>query len=220
MTEVRYTSSRIVLGRVANMFNNTSWRSNGIIYLGKGVQKLGYNYSTSVDYNKEYDLYQISNHKTEIPCDIEEILEIHHNGCRLPINKDVSMIGLDSDDYLWHGQSEYYVINYPYIKTSFESGEIKIFSKKFMFDKEGFLMIPDQIDYQEALQWHMVYNLLLDGETPKNKQIGLDYAESKYDQAKVNAQRDMNIMSKDEMRAFELQWNSLNVNYNYPKLQV
>ena len=140
-TEVRYVSSRVIIARIANMFNTATWRSNSFIYLGKGIQLLGYNYSTKVDFTPETDLIQVSNHTAEIPCNIEEILEIHYNNCRLPINRDITMLGLTSDNFKWYGVGNYYNINYPYINTSFESGEIKIFYKKFILDDQGYLRL-------------------------------------------------------------------------------
>lgn len=213
-SEDRFVSSKVVLGRVSSMVLGSNWRENGIAYLGKAIQKIGYNYSTKTVCTDEDNLLQVLNHKTEIPCTVEEILHLEYNGCRLPINRDNSMLGLDSDDYKWQGWGDYYMIDWPYIKTSFETGELKLFYKEFRFDEEGFILIPDNIDYREYIEWYIIYNLLLDGETLKNKEIGLNYAESKFESSRRSAKSIMKGMSKDRRLAFSKQWNSLNIQYN------
>tara|TARA_R100001086_G_C11813313_1_gene252178 strand:- start:59 stop:724 length:666 start_codon:yes stop_codon:yes gene_type:complete len=218
ISQTRYCSSQEVLSLVADMFHSTDWREDGKIYLGRGIMKMGYNWSTKVDMTPYDDPLTVVNHRVEIPCDVEEILQVLYLGQRLPITGDVSMLGLTSDDYIWdHGGLAYYTIDYPYIKTSFETGDITLISKKFRMDKEGFVQIPDNEDYKEALRWYICYNLLLSGYRTKAN-ISWEKAESQFANYKKIAGSQLKRMSKERREQFSRMWTSLNVSYNNGRL--
>lgn len=214
-SQVRYVSSRIIFNRIAKIFYSTDWREDAKSYLGRGIQILGYNYSTKVNYEDDNNLHTVVNHQVEIPDNVEEISEIHYLGNRLPIHTDKSMLALNSnDDYKWNGIGNYYMIDWPYIKTSFETGDIKIFWKEFRFDPNGFIYIPDNVYYRQALEWYIIYNLMLDGYKTKSKEISLAYAEDKYEENKRKGRNTLKEMSKDRRDRFSKIWNQHNISYN------
>lgn len=207
---MRFTSSKSVIARVQRYINGNSWLAAAYMSLGDAIQEIGY--ATQADATKEDELVTISNHTGEIPCDAEFIRMIHHEGCRLPVTKDVTIHALDCDDYTWgkNGTGDYYQIVYPYIKTSFESGTVKVFYDKFNTDEEGFVNIPDEAEYRRACMWYVLADLILEGYKLNDKSISHGYAMSQFDSYKNKARSKVNEFSYDEREAFSRMWNSLN----------
>lgn len=73
---------------------------------------------------------------------IENRLQDRISGTDLIEMKDDSTIG------------QYYKLQLDYIQTSFKRGKITIYYLKRPVDDEGYLLIPDNEDYKEALYWY------------------------------------------------------------------
>ncbi len=210
-SKLNYVSSQGVFARVSPLIKETNWREDAFLYLGDAIQMLGHKWSTKIISTPEDELLQVENHIVEIPCDIEELIEVHYQGHRLHINSDPSMLALSSDEYKWHGVGSWYMIQYPHIKTSFESGEIKIIARKFLKDDNGFIMIPDNPYYKDAIKWYIVYNLLLSGYTAKSNEVSIGYCQEQFEITKRESSSKLNTMTRDEREQFSRMWRTLNV---------
>ncbi len=51
--------------------------------------------------------------------------------------------------------NDFYMLDVPYIKTSFDSGTIVVFYKSYRVDDNGWPMIPDNTRYKLALTWYV-----------------------------------------------------------------
>jgi len=60
--------------------------------------------------------------------------------------------------------NETFLINGQYIQTSFDSDYIAIFYKAFPVDDDGFPMVPDMYEFNQALYWYIVMKLMEGGE--------------------------------------------------------
>jgi len=212
----RYTSSKSIIGRVSRLVDSADWKSMGSLYLSDGIQKIGLNHATKYTATKGNDLevgntclLPVANHLAEIPSDLEILVRVFYKGLRLPYSIDPAIHALNGcDDYLWgkNGSgTDFYAINDGFIKTSFASGEIKLIYKKFDCDQEGFIMIPDVVEYKEALVWTVFTSLLLEGYKAKLQGMSFGEAESRaYDKVSVARGR-MKQMNKDEREALSKQ---------------
>lgn len=211
----RFTSSKVVYARVQRYVIGSAWLGTGMLWLGDGIQKLGY--ASKRKNLVESKALVIANHKVEIPCDVEFIEKVIHveSGCRLMINKDSSMLALSCDDYIFSKQNigEWYDVNPPYIRTSFESGTIDLFYRSYEMDEEGFLLIPDVAEYREALVWNVLKNLILEGYKLKDPRIDFVFAEEMWEKYKHSAKGKVRRFSRDERERFARMWNSLNTSF-------
>lgn len=208
---MRFVSSKVVIARVQRFINGNSWLAPAYMSLGDAIQEIGF--ATQGSHTKEERLIPVVNHTAEIPCDVEFIKMIYYQGKRLPVTNDSTILGLVCDDFVWgkSGLGEYYKIeNYPYINTSFESGEIKLFFEKYNTDEEGFIKIPDEAEYRRACMWYVLADLILEGYKLNDKSVTHAYAMSQFDTYKQKARSKVNEFTFDEREAFSRMWNSLN----------
>lgn len=68
--------------------------------------------------------------------------------------------------------NETYLINGKYIQTSFESDYIAMIYKAFPLDDDGFPMLPDMYEFDQALYWYIVMKMMEGGE---KHPAGLNY---------------------------------------------
>jgi hypothetical protein len=223
----KYTSSQPVIYRIKKIIKDSGWLGDALMYIGDGVQLLGYNLSTEVKVTSEDSPLEIENHIAYLPCGLEEIIKVEYLGTRLPYNNDVSINGLNSsvvsaDQYIWNknGEGNWYSLGeMNIIRTSFEEGEVKLFYKAFKIDNDGFPYIPDSAQYRNALLWYVVSMLLLEGYKTGDPRIDHKYADSQYKEWKEKARSRGNSMSRDKRMAFTQMWTSLNIQDLEIKLQ-
>lgn len=93
------------------------------------------------------------------------------------------------------------------IKTSFESGEIELTGTSLPLDEEGFPMILDSGNYLKAIEWYVLFQMLL-GEYSHNK---LDWreAESRWEDFRYRASNEAKMLSRAELDRFTARWNSI-----------
>lgn len=228
----RFTTSKSILGRVNRLLDSSDWMNSGTIYIADGVQKIGLSHSTvrastggnDLD-SADNCLVEVENHLVDIPCDLEILIKIECNGTRLAYSKDDSIVGMNTcDDYVWgkasgYGTySNYYTIHDGKIRTSFETGKIKIFYRKLNIDTEGYTMIPDIAEYKEALVWQVFSNLLLEGYLPKNRTLTFQEAESRAEEKIRVARGRMKQLTKDERWALSEQLTTTNADTQESKI--
>ncbi len=68
---------------------------------------------------------------------------------------DVRVSGSDLQLATQFDHSEYYKLQLDYIQTSFEEGTIVVYFLKRPIDEQGYVLIPDNEDYKEALYWYL-----------------------------------------------------------------
>lgn len=68
---------------------------------------------------------------------------------------DVRISGTDLIALDTSSNGQYYKIQLDYIQTSFEEGDIVIYYLKRPVDIEGYVLVPDNEDYKEAIFWYL-----------------------------------------------------------------
>lgn len=207
----RQISSKSIIGRVDRLIDASDWKTMGSLYLADAIQKIGLNHSTvnkatkGDDLNSEDTLLlDVSNHLAILPCDLEILSKVECNGYRLAYTPDVSIHGMCCDDYIWGKGSDaidYYTVIEGYIKTSFETGKIKLFYKAFVKDDEGYIMIPDIVEFKDALVWLVLASLLLEGYVSKNSDLNYFVADEKANDKIRIARTRMKNLTKDQRAA-------------------
>lgn len=227
----KYVSSETILGRVDRLLDSSDWKAMGQLYVSDAIQKIGLTHSTVFETTKGNDLdstdeclLQVENHLADLPCDLEILDKVECFGIRLSYTPDTSIHGMNGKDgYFWgkasrYVRNAYYTIDNGQIRTSIESSPIKLFYKKFQTDKKGFIMIPDVVEFKEALIWQVFANLILEGNKPKNASISFQEAELRAEDKIRVARGRMKQMTKDEREALSQQMTSVNLETTISKL--
>jgi len=217
----RTTSSKVVLARIKKYMVESGYVSDAIMHIGDAIQKLGILHSTSIKATSECELIQVKNHIAELPCDLETIERVEYKGYRMCYNFDISINGLSSDDYKWgkYPSEYYYYLNYGNFKTSLEEGEIKLFYRSFNVDPDGFVIIPDEPNYRDAILFYVLGRLLLEGYNPKLANLTFEYCEQKHEQYASKAKARIKGLSRDRREAISRMWTSLNTTF-IPQTQL
>lgn len=143
----------------------------------------------------------VINFKVVPKCKLEFILAIEYKGKRLRKSDGLNaadtefLKGLPSDIY------NFYVPEYPGIRTSFSEGEIKIHHLAYTCDEEGGPMIPDRIKTKEAITWYCLMKLISRGYT--HPIFEYEAAESRWEAKYKAAQNDLKMQSLDKAAAFK-----------------
>jgi len=184
-------SSKNVIAKVFRDFGVTEagFVHDAVEWVGEVLERIG----TTVMYENRACRYEVKDHKVCIPPSCESIVAIEYNGKRVPLGADQGFmayrtVGKDSTsetewlaDELLPGNHEptsrtvtirypyesdnnhYYNLNPGYIVTSFESGWVVIYYRKFPVDDKGFPMIWDNVYVREACSWYIMSRILLSG---------------------------------------------------------
>jgi hypothetical protein len=103
---------------------------------------------------------------TPFPQTTDEDNICNFKGVRLRLGSDSTMSAVDDRSPRTTHISPadgYYTIDGDYIKTSFETGRIKIHGPGFPTDKDGLPKIIDDFDYKTAVEWYVIQAMLLKG---------------------------------------------------------
>jgi hypothetical protein len=172
-----YVSIKFVISKVyrdlqldadESWINMIEWGAEAMDFIGVGVQ-----YSTIIKTLK------VNNYKVCLPCGFKELIGISHRGQEMYklqglYDTNSCKDNVDDDDHhalRTQGQIGY-TINEGFINTNFACDEITISYKGLNLDEEGFPMIPDMVEFKEALYRYILtklyYPQMLSGKIPAN----------------------------------------------------
>lgn len=139
-----------------------------IEWIAEGMQYIGSYYQ----YTEKYITIPIDNYKGELPCDFYSLLRITNNLGNNYNSFNKHLIGDDSTSINKGALStrDYNITN-NVITTSFVRGNLHLQYLAIPTDCDGLPMIPDVVDYQDALMWRCAYQLSLRGHTFKQSQL-------------------------------------------------
>lgn len=110
--------------------------------------------------------------------------------------------------------NETFLINGQYIQTSFESDYIAIFYKAFPLDDDGFPMVPDMYEFDQALYWYIVMKLMEGGEDHPAKGMNYFEAEKRWLKYCGQARAQSNMPDISQAKNFRDMWVKLVPDWN------
>lgn len=156
----------------------------------------------------------IDNHKTKIPCDVDEIL-----GIRVCEINDKPLNGLRMDEY--NGQmpiekvsdiipNEYYTfyqVKGNFIHFKFEKGKADIYYIGIPVDDCGYPLVPDDTEVTNAITWYILMKWLARG----NKHQVFTYvdAEARWTKTYPSAQNSVKMPTPQRMAKVLRNWTQL-----------
>lgn len=154
------TSIKVVLGKIYRDFrpNGDDWVNDAIEWIGEAIAFIG----TCTELELKQFCIKILQNKGKLPCALELIEGIEYDGKVLPVSGASNIItghlGLPTST------EQSCRLNPNYIHTTFEEGQVTIHGYSQPLDEDGFPLIPDSMEYREALSWYVIYRLVARGE--------------------------------------------------------
>lgn len=103
-----------------------------------------------------------------------------------------------------------YYIPYPrHIQTSFESGCVMIYYRKYPTDKEGYPLIPSESNCKVSMFWYLMAMLTLSGYKHHNPGHDYSFCIGEHERYKKAARTIMKTWSTDEKESFKNMWVNL-----------
>ncbi len=178
----KYTSFKEVIAKVyrdLEIKDSNRW-IDMIEWGAEALEKIG----AIQQYDNIVEKYTVSDYRVKLPCNFIQLDQIYYNGYPLDratstfgnvlvnpnLNSTIDPIVLDAlqgDIVLLKPElprpinRDTFTINGGYITTSFREGDIYIGYTRIGVDEEGFPMIPDDVNYKQALFWYIAMMLQL-----------------------------------------------------------
>ena len=206
------------------------WINDAIEWIGEALDAIG----TPGQLIDKGRILKTSSHRAPLPADLYMLKGVYYGHG----NKDTAISDLTLEDFpYWmkYGEedlhpaifeekkeeetgaqrstNETYLINGQYIQSSFESDYMLLIYKAFPLDDDGFPMLPDMYEFDQALYWYIVMKLMEGGETHP---AGLDYfhAEERWLKYCGQARAQSNMPDIGKMSAFRDMWVKLIPDWN------
>lgn len=198
------------------------WINDAIEWMGEALDAIG----TPGQLIDKGRILKTSSHRAPLPVDLYMLKGVYYGlGNK---DKDIQTLTLEDFPY-WmkygdedlhpalfeerpeettgaeYRTNETYLINGQYIQSSFESDYMLLVYKAFPLDNDGFPMLPDMYEFDQALYWYIVMKLMEGGE---KHPAGLTYfhAEERWLKYCGQARAQSNMPDIGKMSAFRDMW--------------
>lgn len=162
----KFISIKAVISKIVTDLNLGEYEipyQNFIEWIVTGLKQIGVDYQ----FIQKEETIQIENYQGELPCDFYLFHRLLYMNDYL--NHNMSLTVDDKQNTANRFTNRDYKIENNRIITSFKKGEVKLQYKAIPSDEDGLPMIPDMVEYETALFWRVVYQLLIFGHEFKNQ---------------------------------------------------
>lgn len=127
---------------------------------------------------------------------------LHQTSDGVPTTQPGTSVPLYGEDIIPRdtnaGKPKYYNIQGNHIQTSFECGFIRLHYLAIPVDKEGYPLIPDNENFKQALEWHIIRRLI--GSGYDHKVFKYDFADAQFEKFAARAMNEISFASEDDRR--------------------
>jgi hypothetical protein len=100
---------------------------------------------------------------------------------------------------------DYYILNPGYLHTSFEKGLVILGYRGIKTDDDGYPLVPDEANSDEAMFWYIMYKLLTRQPTI-HPQMNWQNAQKQWEKHKHRAKTKIKMPDPDEYEHFQQTW--------------
>jgi hypothetical protein len=168
-----------------------------IEWIGEALQYIGSYYQ----YCEKPAIIEIEDYKGELPCDFCKLISIKNGYDNLRNNFNKQLIGNNTQvlNKAKHSERDYN-LNGDVITVSFRKGTLHIQYLAIPLDSDGLPMIPDDINYLDAMVWKCAYQLSIRGYTFKSAQLNnFQWVEAKWNRYCLQARTSLNSPDLDAL---------------------
>lgn len=199
-----YTSVKEIIERVYDTFDNEDVPFGTLVRHCADALLLIGSYRYFLD---KVETINIDNNRGELPCDIIYINQVKNEDRAMSYATDsfhAERMDKNSPDLIRKNCKTTYTINDNHVFTSFKEGKVTIAYRAMKVDSDGFPMIPDQISFKLAVEYHIMGKIaeklwLLEKITGDKFQ----YIQQQRDWYIGQAQAKGNMLSMDEMESLK-----------------
>jgi hypothetical protein len=167
MGMLHLSSSGKIVARVMRDFKptNNGWQVDAIEWIHDALNEMQLK-GNYVPYCREIC---VKEYRAKIPCNVEYLIEVVHNGMRLP--KSNATIPIEAayaafaDLAKLDVSAERFQVNPDFLHFPFEHGTVLLYYWGFPIDGLGYPMVMDDALIQRAISWYILYMYLLRGGT-------------------------------------------------------
>lgn len=210
-------SSKAVIAKVYRDLKpkDSSWEVDALEWIGEALEFIGGFYGFEL---KEIHA-RVENFRALLPSGMFELIAVRKGNYRLRHEGHVQRTPRSMQDMvvktaagvssyaftdLPEESEEYYFLQPGYIKTSFESGTVRLQCLCFPTDDCGYPEIPDNIYVKQALWWYIVRQMLAGGY--EHKVFNWETADYKWQRYCVAAGNSLMFPNPERMSAFKEKW--------------
>jgi hypothetical protein len=168
-----------------------------IEWIGEALQYIGSYYQ----YCEKNATIDIEDYKGELPCDYCKLITFRNYCDNFGDTFNKNLIGTDTTtiDRNSNGNRNYNLTG-NVITMGFKTGKVNIQYLAIPLDKDGLPMIPDDINYLDALVWKCAFQLGMQGHTFKNSKLNdIDFTKAKWDRYCLQARASSNSPNLDAL---------------------
>lgn len=162
MRAINTISVKSILLSIQETFEFTessAWQNKAIEHIGRGIEIIG----TSTAMTRKAVTKKVLNGRVSLPCLMQALMHIEYEGAEVPLNNFSNF----KNDCVTGNVVHPYVtaqVNPGYIFFNLnDDSEVTIFYLSIPLDDDGFPLIVDNAFVLEALEWFVIYKLLLAG---------------------------------------------------------
>lgn len=190
--------------------NYDSWVDDAYEWIGEAMELIG---TTAGFVTKEAVPLTVKDFRAPVPCDFYEQVKITYRGEKLNKIESENVGNPDSpvefrDQHYYPGPG--YKPDMGYYRFTFESaepGEVKLWFKAFLTDSEGLPMVPNTIEYKQALFFYCLRQMILQGYV--HKDFNYDKADAFWDHYCTVAANDERFPSVDDAERMMRWWTDM-----------
>jgi hypothetical protein len=200
-------SSHLLVSKVYRDFNikYADWEVNAIEWIGDALRLIKAFSALKPCREKK----AVSNYRVQLPCDLETLVTIVYQGCRLsPATRvNETCVAMGDCNITVHPSHSYTLMRDGSISTTFESGEVVFHYVAMVVDCDGYPMIPDNQKMIEAIAWYCVRMILLRGYV--HPIIKFADANAMWERLYPRAKNSMIMLDRDRREAIHEIWTSM-----------
>lgn len=221
MSVTKMISAQTIIAKVYRDLDirDSSWEVSAIEWIGECLRLL----DTWVEFLAVEKELTVASHKVLFPDYYAKTIDVWKkaDGGNVPWfpmvyseeDTDATLVGLDEDERPWS-----YWTNMDTIVTTFESGTILLRYYRQCVDTDGYPLIPDSQNFQEACFYWVLYKLFMRKFQHPNPNVNITFAYQMYEKYLGQARFEVKFPSPAQMEELVRNWTGISVEQNDYKL--
>jgi hypothetical protein len=210
MAVYRFVTSRRAISKVYRDFDirDSNWELNSVEWIGDLIRQIGAHW---FNMPRQANV-TVSSFKAAIPEELirlDEVWKVEENGIGHRLHHDSQdfqqeVVGIEEG-----ARREAYRMEPGCLGLTFETGTLLLMYRANCVDDNGWPLIPDNQDFEEAFVWYFAFKMMMRGWTHPNPQIDFRTARAEYLRYITQARDTMTFPTVDQMDELTIHWTGI-----------